>query len=138
MADRKENYQVFRVKGWILNNIQIQPSLKAELAFFFSCVSRAQHFAPARTRTQVVRIGAQCTDHWTGQSCGIGVPVVQLTVHVKSNTLYGCMVVWSYGRIQIFSVRWVTTILYNYGVMLCKLRYKVPYYLLLKSKSKKQ
>ena len=32
----------------------------------------------------------QCTDHWTtGQSCGVGVPAVQLTTHVKSSTLYG-------------------------------------------------
>ena len=37
----------------------------------------------------------------TGQGCGIGVPAVQLTMHVKSSTLYGRMVVWSY--IQIFS-----------------------------------
>ena len=49
----------------IVDNIQIQPSLKAELAFFFPHVSRAQRLAPARTRTRVVRLGAQCTDHWT-------------------------------------------------------------------------
>ena len=45
---------------------------------------------PARTRTQVVWLGAQCTDHWTTeQSRGVGVPAVQLTTHVKSSTLYG-------------------------------------------------
>ena len=61
-----------------------------ELAFFFPHVSRAQRLAPARTRTQVVPLGAQCTDHWaTGQSRGVGVPAVQLTTHVKSSTLYG-------------------------------------------------
>ena len=50
----------------------------------------AQRLAPARTRTRVVRLGAQCTDHWTtGQSRGVGVPTVQLTTHVKSSTLYG-------------------------------------------------
>ena len=67
-----------------------------ELAFFFFLhVSRAQCLAPARIRTRVVRLGAQCTDHWTTvQSRGIGVPAVQLTTHVKSSTLYGR----SYGR----------------------------------------
>ena len=58
--------------------------------FFFPHVSRTQRLAPARTRTRVVRLGAQCTDHWTtGQSRGVGVPAVQLTTHVKSSTLYG-------------------------------------------------
>ena len=60
-----------------------------ELAFFFPPhVSRAQRLY-ARTRTQVVQLRAQCTDYWTTeQSCGIGVPAVQLTTHVKSSTLY--------------------------------------------------
>ena len=63
--------------------------------FFFPHVSRAQRLAPARTRTRVVRLGAQCIDHWTtGQSRGVGVPAVQLTTHVKSSTLYGRL----YGR----------------------------------------
>ena len=58
--------------------------------FFFPHVSRAQRLAPARTRTRVVRLEAQCTDHWTtGQSRGVSVPAVQLTKHVKSSTLYG-------------------------------------------------
>ena len=62
--------------------------------FFSLHISRAQRLAPARTRTQVVRLGVQCTDHWTtGQSHGVGMPMVQLTTHVKSNTLYGRMVV---------------------------------------------
>ena len=94
-----------------------------ELAFFFLHISRAQCLAPTRTRTHVVWLGAQCTDHWTTeQSCGDGMPAVQLTMHVKSSTLYGRMVVWSYGHtvvwsyIQIFSAWWVTTILYNYGL----------------------
>ena len=71
------------------------PSHKAELAFFFPHVSRAQqHLAPARTRTRVVRLEAQCTDHWTTeQSRGGGAPAVQLTTHVKRNTLYGRTVV---------------------------------------------
>ena len=57
---------------------------------------------PARTRTRVVRLGAQCTDHWTTeQSRGVGVPPVQLTTYVKSSTLHGHRVVRSY--IQIFS-----------------------------------
>ena len=65
-------------------------------------------------------------------------PAVQLTTHVKSSILYGHTVIRSYGHtvirsyghtvirsygrtvvrshIQIFSVWWVTTILYNYGV----------------------
>ena len=70
--------------------------------FFFPHVLSAQRLAPARTRTRVVRLGAQCTDHWTTeQSHGIGVPAVQLTTHVERCTLYGRTVVWSY--IQIFS-----------------------------------
>ena len=72
--------------------------------FFFPHVSRAQHLAPARTRTWVVQLGAQCTDHWTTeQSCGVGVPAVQLTTHVKSSTLYGRTVVRSYGRTVVRS-----------------------------------
>ena len=60
------------------------------LIFFFPHVSRTQRLAPARTRTRVVRLGAQCTDHWpTGQSRGVSVPAVQLIKHVKSSTLYG-------------------------------------------------
>ena len=43
----------------------------------------------------------------TGQSCGVDVPAVQLTTHVKSSTLYGRTVVRSY--ILIFSAWWVTT-----------------------------
>ena len=54
----------------------------------------AQRLAPARTRTRVVRLGAQCADHWTTeQSRGVGVPAVHLTTHVKSSTLYGRTVV---------------------------------------------
>ena len=49
--------------------LRSMPSLKAELAFFSPHVPRAQGLAPARTRTRVVPLGAQCTDHWTtGQS----------------------------------------------------------------------
>ena len=45
----------------------------------------------------------QCTDHWTTeQSCGVGVPTVQLTMHIKSSTLYGRTVVQSYGRTSKF------------------------------------
>ena len=63
---------------------------KSGARIFFPHVSRAQRLALARTRTRVVRLGAQCTDHWTtGQNRGVGVPAVQLTTHVKSSTLYG-------------------------------------------------
>ena len=76
---------------------------KRSLHFFFPHVSRAQHLTLARTRTQVVQLGAQCTDHWTtGQSRGIGVPAVHLTTHVKSSTLYGCTVIRLYGRTSKF------------------------------------
>ena len=51
------------------NNIQIKPSLKAELTFFFPHVSRAQHFALTRTRTRVVRLRAQCTIGGPSSSC---------------------------------------------------------------------
>ena len=71
--------------------------------FFFLHVSRAQHLAPARTRTQVVHLRAQCTDHWTTeQSHGIGVPAVHLTMYVKSSPLYGRTVVPSYGHTSKF------------------------------------
>ena len=61
-----------------------------ELAFFFLHISKAQCFALARTRTWIVQLGAQCTDHWTTeQSCGVGVLAIQLTTHVKSSILYG-------------------------------------------------
>ena len=45
----------------------VQKVYKAANAYniFFPHVSRAQRLAPARTRTRVVRLGAQCTDHWT-------------------------------------------------------------------------
>ena len=67
---------------------------KSGACIFSPHVSRAQCLALARTRTQVVRLRAQCTDHWTtGQSCGVDVPAVHLTTHVKSSTLYGRMVV---------------------------------------------
>ena len=59
--------------------------------------------APARTRNRVVRLRAQCTDHWTTvQSRGVGVPVVQLTMHVKSNTLYGRTVLQWYSHTSKF------------------------------------
>ena len=61
---------------------------KNSIFFFFPHVSRAQRLARARIRTRVVRLGAQCTDHWTTeQSRGIGAPAIQLTTHVKSSTL---------------------------------------------------
>ena len=73
---------------------------KSGARIFFPHVSRAQHIALARTRTRVVRLGAQCTDHWTtGQSRGVGAPAVQLTTHDKSSTLYGRTVVLSYYQI---------------------------------------
>ena len=78
-----------------------KPKSEARI-FFFPHVSRAQRLDPARTRTRVVRLGAQCTDHWTtGQSHGVGVPAVQFAMHVKSSTLYSRTVERSY--IQIFS-----------------------------------
>ena len=73
-----------------MGNVELEWSLH----FCFPHVSRPQRLAPASTRTWVVRLGAQCTDHWTtGQSRGVGVPAVQLTTHVKSSTLYGRTVV---------------------------------------------
>ena len=63
-----------------------------------------------------VQLRAQCTDHWTtGQSHGIGMPVVQLTTHVKSSTLYGRKVVWLYGRMVIRS--YGHTVIQWYGRM---------------------
>ena len=63
---------------------------KSGARIFFPARLKGTTPCPARTRTPVVRLGAQCTDHWTtGQSRGVGVPAVQLTTHVKSSTLYG-------------------------------------------------
>ena len=51
-----------------------------------------------------------------------------------------CMVIRSYGRMgvrsynQIFLAWWVTTILYNYGAMLCKLCYKSYFFLWMNQK----
>ena len=106
----------------IRDNIDLAKPKSGTRTFFLLHVSRAQCLALGRTRTWVVRLGAQCTDHWTTeQSHGIGMPAVQLTRHVKSSTLYGRTVVRSY--IQIFLARWVTSILFNYGAMLCQLCY---------------
>ena len=89
--------------------------------FFFLHISRAQRFALARTRTWVIQLEAQCTDHWTTeQSHGVGVPVVQLTTHVKSSTLCSHTVVCTS---KFFLAWWVTTTLYNYGATLCELHY---------------
>ena len=67
-------------------NLIYRFSLKAELAIFFPHVLRARR--PARTRTRVVRLRAQCTDHWTtGQSRGVGVPAVyELPTCLKLST----------------------------------------------------
>ena len=81
----------------IRDNIDLAKPKSGTRTFFFLLVSRAQCLALARTRTWVVRLGAQCTDHWTTeQSHGIGMPAVQLTMHVKSSTLYGRTVVQLY------------------------------------------
>ena len=75
-----------------------------ELAFFFSCTSQG-HGALSRPglepRLSDSEPSALTTGWTTEQSHGIGVPAVQLTMHVKSSTLYGHTVVQSYG--QIFS-----------------------------------
>ena len=98
--------------------------IKAELAVFFSRMS--QRLAPARAGTQVVRLGAQCTDHWTtGQSRRVDVPAVQLTTHVKSSTLSGRTVVRSYGRTSKF-VRLDGLLLFCIIMGLLKLRYDYP------------
>ena len=106
-----------------------------ELAFFFHPhVLRAWRLALARTRTQVIQLRAQCTDHWTTESHGIGVPMVQLTTHVKSSTLYGCTIIhpnffglmgyyyfvqiWVYAlQAPLLFISWISTSGYNY---ICK------------------
>ena len=101
----KKSRQVNLKSPSSISNIQIQPSLKAELAFLFHAFTHAQHLALVKTRTQVIQLGAQCIDHWTtGRSCGLGMPAVQLTTHVKSSTLCGCTVVWSYGRTVVHPI----------------------------------
>ena len=60
------------------------------LEFFFRTSQGHNALPPARTRTRVVRLGAQYTDHWTTeQSRAVGVPAVQLTTYIKSSILYG-------------------------------------------------
>ena len=103
----------------IRDNIDLAKPKSGTRTFFFPARLKGTMPCPGRTRTWVVRLGAQCTDHWTTeQSHGIGMPAVQLTMHVKSSTLYGRTVVRSY--IQIFLAWWVTSILFNYGAMLCQ------------------
>ena len=85
----------------IRDNIDLAKPKSGTRTFFFPARLKGTMPCPGRTRTWVVRLGAQCTDHWTTeQSHGIGMPAVQLTMHVKSSTLYGRTVVRSY--IQIF------------------------------------
>ena len=64
---------------------------KSGARIFFSCGSQGHNALPRpQLGTQVVRLGAQCIDHWTTeQSRDVGVPAVQLTTQVKSSTLYG-------------------------------------------------
>ena len=60
-------------------------------------------FSHVSTRTWVARLQAQYTDHWTTeQSRGIGVFMVQLTMHVKSSILCGRMVVRSFDHTSKF------------------------------------
>ena len=81
-------------RGCVAPIYRFSQAKKRSSHFFSPRVSRAQRLASARNRTHVVRLGAQCTDHWTTeQSRGVGVPAVQLTTHVKSSTLYGRAVV---------------------------------------------
>ena len=106
-------YHIYSICCYSVEYIDLAKAKSGARIFFFLHVSRSQCLAPARTRTQVVWLRAQRTDHWMDYwtlSYGIGVPAVQLTMHVKSSTLYGHTVVRSYG--QIFSAWWVTTILY--------------------------
>ena len=90
-----------------------------ELAFFFSHISRAQRLAPPRTRTRVIQLGAQCTDHWTtGQSRGVGVPVVQLTTYVKSTSCtVGHTVIRSCGHKSKFF--WLDRLLLPFFIIMC-------------------
>ena len=134
----QEVERLYSEKSFLNANIDLAKPKSGVCNFFSPHVSRTQRLTPARNRTRVVGLGAQCTDHWTtGQSRGVGVPAVQLTKHFKSSTLYGRTVVLScgltveglYGRtvvrscgrtvvrsyIQIFWAWWDTTILYNYG-----------------------
>ena len=97
----------------LYNNIQIQPSLKAELAFFFSRTSQGQNALP--------RPGLEPGSSDSKPSAlTIGLPnkAVALMCPRYSRPrvlkVAPCTVVRSY--IQIFSARWVTTILYNYGL----------------------
>ena len=61
-------------------------------------VSRAQRLAPAVTRTWVVRLGAQCIDHWTTEAVALACSRYSWPRMLK---VAPCTVVRSY--IQIFS-----------------------------------
>ena len=65
-------------------DIQIQPS--GACIFFFLHVSRAQRLDPARTRMQVVQLGAQCTDHWTTEHLA----ALQICLQLPQVQLLGC------------------------------------------------
>ena len=72
--------------------------------------------SPCLSNAEPSALTARLLDKAVALAC-----LCQLTTHVKSSTLYSCTVVQSY--IQIFLAWWVTTILYNYGATLCKLRH---------------
>ena len=90
--------------------------------------SGARIFFSRTRRTWVVQLRAQYTEHWTSkQSCGVGVPAVQLTMHVKSSTLYrrtgvrvyGHTVIRSYGHTVIWS--YGHTVIRSYGRIVIQL-----------------
>ena len=77
---------------------------KSGACIFFSCMSQGHNALPRpglEPRLSNSEPSALTTGWTTEQSHGIGVPAVQLTMHVKSSTLYGHTVVQLYG--QIFS-----------------------------------
>ena len=117
---------------------------KQEIIYRFSQAQKRSSlfFSHTTCPGRVVRLGAQCTDHWTTeQSRGVDVPAVQLTTHVKISTFYGRTVVRLYGRTVVrsygrtvvrsygrtskfFRLDGLLLFLYNYRATLCELHYK--------------
>ena len=60
------HFYIFIAMQFVIgDNIDLAKPKSGTRTFFFLHVSRAQRLALARTRAWVVRLGAQCTDHWT-------------------------------------------------------------------------
>ena len=93
-------YHIYSICCYSVEYIDLAKPKRRACIFFFLHVSRLPR-PGLEPRLSDPEPSALTTGWTTEQSHGIGVPAVQLTMHVKSSTLYGHTVVRSYG--QIFS-----------------------------------